>query len=320
MQSLLFSKNLKYLRENKGLKQHEMLTAIGFKQSTWNGYETGKSFPNFKDLIKLSHYFGIPETDLIHNDLVKVGVKEGISGNGTKVNEADSLDKQAISYDKQATVVTHSVTPAVTPPQKNSKKEGNFKDQISTLYNLGAPKVVTVNERKEENIIYVPVKARAGYLAGYGDPEYIQSLPSFRLPGLTNATYRMFETEGPSMAPNIISGDRLIGQWVNSLDEIRDNRVYVMVCRDGVVVKRVLNRITERGRMVFKSDTITHRKDYPTYEVDPTDVLEVWYVRLKLSSDLSEPAEVYHRIGDLEADMVEVKQFLSTIKKQLPGK
>ncbi len=186
------------------------------------------------------------------------------------------------------------------------------------------PRVITVNENMEENIVYVPVKARAGYLTGYGDTDFIGGLPTLRLPGLNNGTYRMFEVEGPSMAPNIMSGDRVIGQWVSSFGEIRENRVHVVVCKDGVVVKRVLNRIQERGKLVLKSDTINHRKEYPTYEVSPEDVLEIWYCRLKLSSDFAEPAEVYHRLADLEAEMTDVravtKQFgetLTEIRQQI---
>lgn len=171
------------------------------------------------------------------------------------------------------------------------------------------PKVITVDNSGNDNIIYVPVKARAGYLLGYGDAEFMESLPTFRLPGLSNATYRMFEVDGPSMAPNVLHGDRIIGEWVESLDDIRDNRVYVVVHEGGVAVKRVVNRLKERGKLYLKSDTIAHRHEYPTLEIDPADVKEVWYGRLKISSDFSEPSEVYHRLADLETDVQEMKRM-----------
>ncbi len=177
--------------------------------------------------------------------------------------------------------------------------------------NLGVPKVVTVDNTGEDNIIYVPVKARAGYLLGYGDPEYMETLPTFRLPGLSNATYRMFEVEGVSMAPNILQGDRIIGEWVEHFDDIRDNRVHVVVHTGGITVKRVLNRIKERGKIYLKSDTVVHRHDYPTLEISPEDVREIWYGRLRISSDFSEPAEVYHRLADLELDILEMKKQIS---------
>ena len=174
----------------------------------------------------------------------------------------------------------------------------------------GVPRIITVDNAGNDNIVYVPVKARAGYLLGYGDAEFIETLPTFRLPGLNNSTYRMFEVEGPSMAPNVLHGDRIIGEWIDELDKIRDNRVYVIVHKGGVAVKRVINRLKERGKIYLKSDTIAHRHEFPTLEVDPEDINEIWYGRMKISSDFSEPAEVYHRLADLEMDVLEMKNML----------
>ena len=180
----------------------------------------------------------------------------------------------------------------------------------------GIPQVITVGEDGHDNIVYVPVKARAGYLLGYGDTGFMETLPTFRLPGLNNATYRMFEVDGPSMAPNILHGDRLIGEWIDDLEKIRDNRVYIVVHKGGVAVKRVINRLKERGKLYLKSDTIAHRHEFPTIEIDPADIAEVWYGRLKISSDFSEPAEVYHRLADLEMDVMEMKRMITPAKKQ----
>ncbi len=173
------------------------------------------------------------------------------------------------------------------------------------------PQILTIDSSGNDNIVYVPIKARAGYLNGYGDSEFMETLPTFRLPGLTNATYRMFEVEGPSMAPNVLNGDRIIGEWVDELDKIRDNRVYVIVHKGGVAVKRVINRLKERGKLYLKSDTIAHRHEFPTIEIDPEDVKEVWYGRMKISSDFSEPSEVYHRLADLEMDVMEMKKTIN---------
>jgi transcriptional regulator with XRE-family HTH domain len=345
MEILLFGENLKMLRELDGLKIAEMQSDTGFPRSTWAGYENGSSFPSFKDLIKISDYFGILESDLLRtklteNDLWEMYASYVISqeqpfeiGNTPRSKyfiRYFNANKTAIALRLKGQNASQNASPAQALPTKNTKKTAgkpyDLQPERPTIvsesgisYNLGAPKVITVNERQEENIIYVPVKARAGYLTGYGDPEFISTLPTYRLPGLDNATYRMFETDGPSMAPTITSGDRVIGQWVDSLDNIRENRVHVIVTRnDGIVIKRVQNRIDQRGKIVLKSDTITHRSEYPTYQIDPEDVKEIWYCRLKLSGDFSEPAEIYHRVNDLEADMVEVRQILSQIYPSKP--
>lgn len=187
------------------------------------------------------------------------------------------------------------------------KKDNGYRKQATYS---AIPRIISVDNSGNDNIIYVPVKARAGYLLGYGDSEFMETLPTFRLPGLSNATYRMFEVEGPSMAPNVLHGDRIIGEWVDGLEHIRDNRVHVVVHKGGVAVKRVINRLAERGKLYLKSDTIAHRHEFPTVEIDPADVNEIWYGRMKISSDFSEPAEVYHRLADLETDVMELKKLL----------
>ena len=135
----------------------------------------------------------------------------------------------------------------------------------------------------------------------------------------------MFEVDGPSMAPNIMSGDRVIGEWVSDWNQIRENRVHVVVTKNGVVVKRILNRINARGKIVLKSDTVHHRKEFPTFDLDPAEILEIWYCRLKLSADFSEPSEIYTRLNDLEAEMTDknaeiedIKHTITHIISQLP--
>ena len=172
------------------------------------------------------------------------------------------------------------------------------------------PKIVTVNEAGIDNILYVPIKAQAGYLLGFGDTEYIETLPTFQMPGLSNSTFRMFEVQGVSMSPTLSDHDRVICEWVPSFSQIRENRVHVIIHTTGVLIKRVLNRVQERNKLYLKSDTLTRRDDYPLLEIDPTDVKEIWYVRMKVSSDLREPSEMYTRLSDLEIMQHEILKKL----------
>ncbi len=56
-----------------------------------------------------------------------------------------------------------------------------------------------VDQDNEENIELVNEKARAGYAAGYADPEYIRILPTFKLPFLSKQknteVFRLAETQ-----------------------------------------------------------------------------------------------------------------------------
>ena len=78
------------------------------------------------------------------------------------------------------------------------------------------------------DIPFVPVKAAAGYLAGFADPEFIDELNTFTLPMLSGGDYRAFEIVGDSMMPTP-SGSVIVGEKVESLDEVKSNNTYVVV-------------------------------------------------------------------------------------------
>lgn len=198
----------------------------------------------------------------------------------------------------------------INPDYLFGKSDMMLKQDVAKIQTYsGVPQVVAVNQNDEENVVYVPVKARAGYLDGYGDSEYIESLPSFHMPQLTNGTYRCFEVQGNSMVRTFFDGDLVFGKYVEDLTDIKDGRVYVIVSKnDGIVLKRVINRIEERGKLILKSDN----KDgnYPTYTIDAEDIMEVWFVTMFASKQMPEPIDVYDRLHELESKLTELQEAL----------
>jgi transcriptional regulator with XRE-family HTH domain len=75
----IFAKNAKFLRELYGLTQADMFAVLGVKRSTWNNYEIGLSKPFIDVLVRISKYFGVSETDLLHTDLSKLDKYKNIS-------------------------------------------------------------------------------------------------------------------------------------------------------------------------------------------------------------------------------------------------
>lgn len=146
---------------------------------------------------------------------------------------------------------------------------------VNTRNNLQQPSrilVVSENDSGSENIVHVPVKARAGYLNGYEDPTFVETLPTYRLPGVRNGTYRSFEINGDSMLP-LTSGSIVVGKYVESWREIRSNYTYILVTReDGVVYKRVINKVKSKGQLVLLSDNPV----YEPYSIKIEDISEVW--------------------------------------------
>lgn len=55
----IFSKRLKKLRKNKGLKQQELAEILGIKRNTYSDWENGKTEPRFDNLVKLADFFNV---------------------------------------------------------------------------------------------------------------------------------------------------------------------------------------------------------------------------------------------------------------------
>ncbi|WP_113638997.1 S24 family peptidase [Nubsella zeaxanthinifaciens] len=187
----------------------------------------------------------------------------------------------------------------------------NASPTASPSLNFGVPNVVTVDSSNRENIVLVNQKARAGYLNGFGDVEYVKTLPTFYLPQLKAGTYRAFEVDGESMEPTLENKEIVIGSWVESLADIREDRVHILVTKShGIVIKRLLNAVSKYGYIVAKSDAFNSRNQYKNLLIDPEDIQEIWYARMHLNANFRSPSEVYHRLNTFEADLEEIKRRL----------
>ena len=125
----------------------------------------------------------------------------------------------------------------------------------------------------ENNLIeVVPVKASAGYLNGYDDPEYIEQLQKIKLPFLPTGKHRAFPIKGDSMLP-IKPGSFVVGKFVENRTDIISGKTYVLLTlNDGIVYKRVYNQIKEKNSLKLVSDN----KSYEAFEVLIDEVIEIW--------------------------------------------
>ena len=131
---------------------------------------------------------------------------------------------------------------------------------------------VTVNEDNEDLIEIIPAKASAGYLNGYDDPEYIEQLQKIKLPFLPTGTHRAFPIKGDSMLP-VKDGAFVVAKFLEDIMDVRDGRTYIVLTKnDGLVYKRLYNRIDENNTLLLSSDN----KAYQPYEVKIEDILELW--------------------------------------------
>ncbi len=119
---------------------------------------------------------------------------------------------------------------------------------------------------------FVPVKAAAGYLAGYADPEFLDELNTFTLPMLAPGEYRAFEIIGDSMLPTP-SGSVIVGEKVDSIRDVKNSNTYIVVSNaDGVVYKRIITNDDNKDKLTLLSDNPL----YEPYQVNSQDIVEVW--------------------------------------------
>src|SRR3954468_6332471 len=113
-------------------------------------------------------------------------------------------------------------------------------------------------------IQFVPIKAAAGYLAGYADPEFIDELNTFTLPMLAPGQYRAFEIVGDSMLPTP-SGSIIVGEKVEDINDVKNSFTYIVVSRnEGIVYKRVMKNNRTKNKYTLVSDNPT----YQPYQVN----------------------------------------------------
>lgn len=156
----------------------------------------------------------------------------------------------------------------------------------------------------------VPVKAAAGYLAGYADPEFIDELNTFTLPMLAPGNYRAFEIIGDSMLPTP-SGSVIVGQKVENLDDVRSNNTYIVVSRqEGIVYKRIMKSNRSKNKWTLVSDNPA----FQPYNVDAEDILEVWQSHWILSKVNTQQRWDVNQLAGLVSNL---QHQVSSMKKSL---
>lgn len=185
---------------------------------------------------------------------------------------------------------------------------------LSVVSNTVKPLPVVVDNIGKERITLVDVKASAGYPAHLTEPKYFKNLPTFSLPGVEfqQATFRCFEVAGDSMERTIHHGDWIIAQYLDNFTTgIREGYVHVVITKEDVFVKRLLNRIVQRGKVTLLSDN----KYYPPIEIPVEDIQEIWSAKRKISALFIDPdRDLQTQVNHLITDFVDLKARIEALE------
>lgn len=243
------------------------------------------------------------QNNLTQNDLAnKIGVNRAVIGSYEEERAQPKISiLQALSSVFKVTIddlvnINFEKSDSIT---ESSKITGNNLRVLTT----------TVSTNNNEMVSVVPHQAKAGYTQGFADPAFIEKLPVFNLPlnELSNEkSYRLFQIKGDSMEP-IKTGSYIICEYLVNWNEINEGEPHIVITKDdGIIYKRILKH-NERS-LLLKSDN----KEYQSYTVPFTDVLEIWKALGYISFSL--PEDSNFSVNELHRMYMELKQQVEDMR------
>jgi transcriptional regulator with XRE-family HTH domain len=197
---------------------------------------------------------------------------------------------------------------------------------ISRYYHISIDLLLTIDLRKisidnllqlEDNRIVLPIavdadgnnlieivthKARAGYLTGYADAEYIENLQHISLPFLGLGKMRAFPIGGDSMPPHTDT-TFIVGKYVENLGEIKKDKTYILITlSEGITYKRLSTKNADS--ILVEPDNVI----YNPYEIKLSDILEIWEYVAHIGRDDSKP---------LPSGSDDIKNMFMDLKKEI---
>lgn len=168
-----------------------------------------------------------------------------------------------------------------------------------------------VDSDNEDLIELIPVKASAGYTAGYADPDYLKVLPTFHLPFLSrDRKYRSFPIKGDSMPP-VVEGSYVVAEFVQNWMSIRNGTPCIVVTKDdGIVFKVVHNLLSSEQSFQLCSTN----PFYQPYTVHANDIIEIWkfvnYISPELPDVRLDDNDLSKSLKSLQKEVHELKSLV----------
>ena len=140
-----------------------------------------------------------------------------------------------------------------------------------------------VDQNNDEMIEMIPEKARAGYVTGFSDPEFMKVLPTLQIPFLSkDRKHRAFPISGDSMPP-VNNGSHVIGEFIQDWTQLKSGTPCIVVTKEeGIVFKFVYNHLEENQSLLLVSSNPV----FEPYSVSIKEVIEIWKFSAYFSRDL----------------------------------
>jgi transcriptional regulator with XRE-family HTH domain len=137
----------------------------------------------------------------------------------------------------------------------------------------------------------VGIKAQAGYVKGYEQVDYMDTLEKYSLPpgvNPTGAVWSYFEVDGESMEPTLYAGDVILASMLPHEDwhDIRNFSVYILLTAEQLLVKRVYKLNDKEWVLISDNEEVA-----PQVRVKVDDIKQVWTFRRHIRAKVPMPKE-----------------------------
>lgn len=170
----------------------------------------------------------------------------------------------------------------------------------------------TVDRENKDNIELVNHKAKAGYAAGFADPEYIKELPMFQLPFLSKEKkYRSFQISGDSMIP-FPENAYITGEYLVNWNELKTGDLCIIITyEDGILFKMIQNNLHEDGTLKL----ISLNQAYLEFSIHAEQINEIWkftnFISNQIPSTSNNSDDLHEYLQRIESEIKKINLKLN---------
>jgi phage repressor protein C with HTH and peptisase S24 domain len=235
---------------------------------------------NLLEIRELAH---LSQTDFARKLGVSREVINKMESGKIKVSKRSSAKLQKFLQEHQNTTNFGDVH-ILGKSSHHSKKNGSGNSFLKQRLNKK-------NELSNYLVPLVNIKAQAGYIKGFEQVDYMDTLEPHSLPPGVNpigAVWRYFEIDGDSMEPTLSSGDVVLATMVSVEDwnDTKDFCVYVIVTADQLLIKRLYNKSATDWILISDNEEVT-----PQVLLKKETVKELWFLRRHIRNKVPQPKE-----------------------------
>jgi len=244
MKNSTYGERLEYVLNANRMSAYKLSLATGVPQSSISNYRKNKSVPNAITNNEIASKLNINPIWLL-------------TGEGEMMNNEE---KNVLSLSKNNDIF-------------------ETKPNVS---NVSSIRDVDINDFME--VEYLPVTAQAGYLSGLEENKPIELKKMLVPKEFEKGSYKVIDVEGDSMNDgtprSICDGDKLLvkevegGNYLEKTLPYRTN-LFIIVCREGIVCKQIIDQNIEKGCILCHSFNPLH----PDYEISFDDIYQLFFVK-----------------------------------------